>query len=314
MAIRGDKVSARHVAVRRAVEMGTRHDLSGAELFLGDGWRPRSDVSPQGASRPGTRQLFSSADARREFHEIVCRATNLELRTRVLTPSRPVTRRAFWGEHGVHTRMSIACGASSVLLLPRSTACRVTSCTAPGVNRRAVSNYLAAEGTTFQPAGGRHAPRFAGAVPDDDQRSLRRWRCCWGSRNSARFSRWHRQKFRCRRATMPTAAVDHRVVAPAPAHLGRLGSQPFFTDVVDSNRTRRCRWMRRASHWRRGRHSCWGERHHLLDRPRWPVRLAAPRVVLLTHPHIRAMACHRAARIDRINALRRCRPRVGACG
>lgn len=207
VAIREETVLARHVPVRQAVEMGMGTTFRVLGIFLGDGWRPHAVTFRHKAppSRAWHRQLFGSAvHFGQEFNEIVCRATDLEAPNPGADPIMArYTQGLLQGEHGVHTRMSDRVRRLVVLLLPRRHCRADVVAQHLGVSRRTVSNYLAAEGTTFSRLVDDMRRELLGQYRDDGQRSLSEVAMLLGFSELSAFSRWHRQKFGAAARTMP---------------------------------------------------------------------------------------------------------------
>lgn len=207
VAIREETVVERHVPVRQAVEMGMGTTFRVLGIFLGDGWRPHAVTFRHKAPphRAWHRQLFGSAvQFGQEFNEIICRAADLEAPNPGADPIMArYAQGLLQGEHGAHTRMSDRVRRLVVLLLPRKHCRADVVARHLGVSRRTVSNYLAAEGTTFGQLVDDMRRELLAQYRDDGQRSLSDVALLLGFSELSAFSRWHRQKFGAAARTMP---------------------------------------------------------------------------------------------------------------
>jgi len=199
VAIREETVLERHLPVRQAVEMGMGTTFRVLALFLGEGWRPHSVTFRHEAPghRAWHRQLFGGAvHFGQEFNEIVCRAADLEAPNPGADPIMArYAKGLLQGEHGPQTRMSDRVRRLAIVLLPRKHCRADVVAQHLGVSRRTVSNYLAAEGTTFGQVVDDMRRELLAQYRDGGRRSLSEVALLLGFSELSAFSRWHRQKF-----------------------------------------------------------------------------------------------------------------------
>lgn len=202
----GDWVSLREETVleggppvRQSVEMAMGTTFRLLRTFLGDGWQPQRvsfrHAAPQ--NMVWHRQVFGGRVVfGQEFNDIVCNARDLEAPNPGADPVMArYSQRLLEGDHGPNASMTERVRRLVVVLLPRGH-CRAETVAAHlGVDRRTVSNRLAAEGTGFKALVDAMRQDLLTQYAQDGARSLSEVATLLGFSELSSFSRWHRQQF-----------------------------------------------------------------------------------------------------------------------
>lgn len=183
----------------QAIEMAMGTTFRVLRLFLGDSWQPQSVTfrHPKPGDIRQHRRIFGShITFGQEFNDIVCRARDLEAPNLGADPiMAQYTKALLEKELEAHPSMSERIRRLIVLLLPRGH-CRVEVVAQHlGVDRRTVSNHLAAEGTTYKTLVNDMRRELLTSYLQDRSRNLSEVAVLLGFSELSAFSRWHKSLF-----------------------------------------------------------------------------------------------------------------------
>lgn len=196
----------------QAIEMAMGSTFRLLRLFLGEGWVPRSVTfrHPQPASTQWHRRIFGCpVRFGQEFNDIVCSAKDLAMPNLGADPVMAhYSQRLLEREIGANAKTSERIRRLIVLLLPRGH-CRVEVVAQHlGVDRRTVSNHLAAEGTTYKALVNDMRKELLATYLQSRSRSLSEVAQLLGFSELSAFSRWHRSQFGSNASGLQKTAVQ----------------------------------------------------------------------------------------------------------
>lgn len=187
------------VPIPQAIEMAMGSTFRVMQIFLGERWEPKlvGFRHPKPSSTNAHRRMFGSHIAfDQEFNDIVCNACDLEAPNLGADPVMArYSQQLLEREIGSNARMSDRVRRLIVLLLPRGH-CRVEVVAQHlGIDRRTISNHLAAEGTTYKTLVNNMRSELLASYLQSGTKNLSEVAFLLGFSELSAFSRWHRNQF-----------------------------------------------------------------------------------------------------------------------
>lgn len=197
--IREEAVLEGGVQIPQAIEMAMGSTFRVMQIFLGERWEPKlvRFRHPKPSSTNAHRRMFGNHIAfGQEFNDIVCNARDLEAPNLGADPVMArYSQQLLEREIGLNARMSDRVRHLIVLLLPRGH-CRVELVAQHlGVDRRTISNNLAAEGTTFKKLVNAMRTDLLANYLQSGTKNLSEVALLLGFSELSAFSRWHKNMF-----------------------------------------------------------------------------------------------------------------------
>ena len=183
----------------QALEMAMGTTFRLLRIFLGESWMPHL-VTFRHAKPKNTQwhqRIFGDhVDFNQEANEIVCSARDLEAPNLGADPvMAQYSKRLLEKEIDVNAKMSDRVRRLIVVLLPRGH-CRVEVVAQHlGIDRRTISNHLAAEGTTYKKLVNSMRKDLLKTYLEQDSKNLAEVAVLLGFSELSAFSRWHKDLF-----------------------------------------------------------------------------------------------------------------------